>query len=195
MNGVGERPAFYLTTGFGARVRALRRAAGLSQKTLAAAIGCSVAYLSLIERGRARPSVDRLPRLATALGVSVSELHALGRYPLPSARVTSPRPLLPPPAFPPTPPPSGPMAPPPPRMAHAGRYVALGQHLRMQRIRAGLVPGDVALRTGVSRAHLVAIEMGRARPGPALLQRIASVLDIDADDLARLAGYRRESVA
>ena len=42
-------------TPFAARVRALRRARGVSQKEMAAALGVSPAYLSALEHGRRSP--------------------------------------------------------------------------------------------------------------------------------------------
>ncbi|WP_274423474.1 helix-turn-helix domain-containing protein [Chelativorans sp. YIM 93263] len=42
-------------TPFGERIRQLRRARGISQKDMAAAIGVSAAYLSALEHGRRSP--------------------------------------------------------------------------------------------------------------------------------------------
>ena len=61
-------------TGFdGARLRAVRRAARLSQRDLAARIRADSAVIANYENGRAAPRVDRLRQLADALGVSPSE--------------------------------------------------------------------------------------------------------------------------
>ncbi len=51
----------------GARVRALRRSAGLSQAELAAG-RCSKEYVSQIERGKSRPSPETVAWLAERLG-------------------------------------------------------------------------------------------------------------------------------
>lgn len=42
-------------TPFGARIRQMRRARGVSQKQMAAALGVSAAYLSALEHGRRSP--------------------------------------------------------------------------------------------------------------------------------------------
>lgn len=44
-----------------------RLAAGLRQEDLAALVGCSQPYLSLLERGKRRPSDDLLSRIAAAV--------------------------------------------------------------------------------------------------------------------------------
>lgn len=60
----------------GARVRTLRLARGLTLVRLADSSGLSHPFLSQIERGRARPSIASLERIALALGSSVVELLA-----------------------------------------------------------------------------------------------------------------------
>lgn len=60
----------------GARVRNLRRSRGLTLVRLADSAGLSHPFLSQIERGRARPSMASLERIALALGTSVVELLA-----------------------------------------------------------------------------------------------------------------------
>ena len=62
-------------TGFdGARLRALRHRAKLSQRALAACIGADETVIANYENGRAAPRVDRLGRLAQALGTSPADL-------------------------------------------------------------------------------------------------------------------------
>ncbi len=62
-------------TGFdGARLRALRHRAKLSQRALGAAIGADETVIASYENGRAAPRVDRLGRLALALGASPADL-------------------------------------------------------------------------------------------------------------------------
>lgn len=60
----------------GARVRFLRRSRGLTLVRLADSAELSHPFLSQIERGRARPSMASLERIALALGTSVVELLA-----------------------------------------------------------------------------------------------------------------------
>ncbi|HZB51459.1 MAG TPA: helix-turn-helix transcriptional regulator [Mycobacteriales bacterium] len=58
----------------GARLRALRHQAKLSQRALGAAIGADEMMIASYENGRAVPRVDRLGRLALALGASPADL-------------------------------------------------------------------------------------------------------------------------
>ncbi|HEY6608171.1 MAG TPA: XRE family transcriptional regulator [Candidatus Limnocylindria bacterium] len=58
----------------GERLRAHRRAKGLSLRTLAERLGVSPSLISQIERGRARPSVSTLFAIVTELDVSLDEL-------------------------------------------------------------------------------------------------------------------------
>jgi DNA-binding XRE family transcriptional regulator len=55
-------------------VRAWREHLGMSQMQLAEAAGVGQGYVSDIEKGRRRGSVDVLSRLARSLGVSVEDL-------------------------------------------------------------------------------------------------------------------------
>ena len=62
-------------TGFdGARLRALRHRANLSQRALGARIGTDETVIANYENGRAAPRVDRLGQLALALGASPADL-------------------------------------------------------------------------------------------------------------------------
>lgn len=56
------------------RIRELRKAAGLKQIELAARCGVSPALLNMWERGACRPTIDALPGLAAALGVTIGAL-------------------------------------------------------------------------------------------------------------------------
>ncbi len=58
----------------GRRIRARRRTLGLDQKALAARIGISPAYLSLIENGRRKAPKALLERLAAALDMAPAQL-------------------------------------------------------------------------------------------------------------------------
>jgi transcriptional regulator with XRE-family HTH domain len=62
-------------TGFnGARLRALRHGAKLSQRELGELIGADFTVIANYENGRAAPRVDRLGQLAQALGASPADL-------------------------------------------------------------------------------------------------------------------------
>ncbi|MDO5091008.1 MAG: helix-turn-helix transcriptional regulator [Cardiobacteriaceae bacterium] len=63
-----------LRTQFGKRVRTLRIEKGYSQESFADKCGFARTYMSRIETGGANPSLDALHVLATALGISMSEL-------------------------------------------------------------------------------------------------------------------------
>lgn len=60
----------------GRQVRALRLQRGMTQEQLAEAAELSVPYISHIERGRKRASLETLERLAEALGITVAGLLA-----------------------------------------------------------------------------------------------------------------------
>ena len=59
---------------FGARIKELRAATGLSQEAFADRAGFARSYMSRLERGKANPSIDAVAVLAVALGVSVPDL-------------------------------------------------------------------------------------------------------------------------
>jgi transcriptional regulator with XRE-family HTH domain len=56
----------------GLRLRELREERGMSMRSLASASGLSANALSMIERGKASPSVSTLYKLSDALGISVT---------------------------------------------------------------------------------------------------------------------------
>lgn len=58
----------------GARVRQLRRDAGVSQEDFADGCGFARSYMSRIECGTANLSLDAIERLANAFGITVEEL-------------------------------------------------------------------------------------------------------------------------
>ena len=64
-------PVQYL---FGARVRELRLAQGLTQEDLAEHCGLFRTYMSRIETGAANPTLAMIDALATSLGVPIAEL-------------------------------------------------------------------------------------------------------------------------
>lgn len=60
----------------GSQIRTLRVATGTSGGALAARAGVSRSMLSRVERGLASPSVETLERIASAMGVSISQFFA-----------------------------------------------------------------------------------------------------------------------
>ena len=58
----------------GKRIADLRRAKKLTQDQLAEAVGCSVEFISLVERGVNAPSVAGLEKFSEVLRVEVKEL-------------------------------------------------------------------------------------------------------------------------
>jgi transcriptional regulator with XRE-family HTH domain len=66
-----------LTVDVGGRLKELRIERGMSMRSLARASGLSTNALSMIERGRASPSVSTLYKLADALGVPITAFFRL----------------------------------------------------------------------------------------------------------------------
>ena len=60
----------------GQRIANLRKTRNLTQEQLAEAVGCSVEFISLVERGVNAPSVAGLEKFAKALRVEVRDLFA-----------------------------------------------------------------------------------------------------------------------
>ena len=67
---------------FGARVRELRLAAGLTQEDLAARCGLFRTYMSRIETGHANPTLTMIYALATSLAVPVPALFGIPFVPV-----------------------------------------------------------------------------------------------------------------
>ena len=63
----------------GTRIADLRRERKLTQVQLAKTVGCSVEFISLVERGVNAPSVAGLEKFAKVLRVEVVELFTFGR--------------------------------------------------------------------------------------------------------------------
>src|SRR5215211_7210596 len=61
-----------ISVNIGERLRALREERNISMRALAARSGLSANALSMIERGKASPSVSTLYKLAEALGISIT---------------------------------------------------------------------------------------------------------------------------
>jgi transcriptional regulator with XRE-family HTH domain len=58
----------------GQRIASLRKARKLTQEQMAEALGCSVEFVSLVERGVNAPSVAGLEKYARVLKVEIKEL-------------------------------------------------------------------------------------------------------------------------
>jgi transcriptional regulator with XRE-family HTH domain len=84
-----------LSTGFGARLKALREAAGLTQAALAERAGMHRFGVAKIEQGLREPGWETVLALARALNVSCSAFEAPPDAPAP--------PVEPPPPSPPAP--------------------------------------------------------------------------------------------
>lgn len=69
----------------GKQIRALKTQAGYSQEALAEAADLSPSYLSHIERGRKKVSLESLVRIADALGVTTDRLLSANQSSAPSA--------------------------------------------------------------------------------------------------------------
>jgi transcriptional regulator with XRE-family HTH domain len=61
---------------FATNLREARQAVGLSQESLADKAGLHRTYVGSVERAERNISIDNIERLATALGLSASELLA-----------------------------------------------------------------------------------------------------------------------
>ena len=71
----------------------------------------------------------------------------------------------------------------------AVRNVELGRALRQMREERHLSRTELAEALGVKRNAISVMELGLRTPRPTRLARIATLLDVDYLDLARLAGY------
>jgi len=74
---------------FGARIRELRMAAGLTQEDLADRCGLFRTYMSRIETGKANPTLTMIHALATSLAVPVTALFGAPFAPARPKRPTS----------------------------------------------------------------------------------------------------------
>jgi len=63
-----------IKTKFGAKVRKLRLAKGLSQEAFADICGLHRTYIGAIERGERNVSLENIEKIAKALGVSIASL-------------------------------------------------------------------------------------------------------------------------
>jgi transcriptional regulator with XRE-family HTH domain len=62
----------------GARVRELRKKAGLTQEQLAELLGIDQKHMSRIELGKSYPSLDRLSKIAEVVNVPLPKLFRFG---------------------------------------------------------------------------------------------------------------------
>lgn len=58
----------------GERIRAVRKAAGVTQRELAERLGIFYQQISQYERGERNPKYETVEKIADALGISVEEL-------------------------------------------------------------------------------------------------------------------------
>lgn len=65
---------------FGSRVKQLRLAKGISQEELGALANLDRTYISGIERGKRNVSLKNILQIATALGVTPSELFDIPEF-------------------------------------------------------------------------------------------------------------------
>jgi transcriptional regulator with XRE-family HTH domain len=72
----GMSPSVDLSARFGQVVKARRQALGLSQEQLAADAGLGRTFVSLIERGLRRATLETVASIASVLGATVAELLA-----------------------------------------------------------------------------------------------------------------------
>jgi transcriptional regulator with XRE-family HTH domain len=64
---------------------------------------------------------------------------------------------------------------------------SLGKMLKERRIKLGLTQRVLAEQVGIKASHVAYIESGRRRPSLSLLERMATVLDLDRRELFVLA--------
>ena len=63
-----------ITKQFGARIRALRNAKGLSQEKFALSIDMDRTYYASVESGKRNISINNIAKIAQGLGISLEEL-------------------------------------------------------------------------------------------------------------------------
>ena len=84
-----------LQQNLGRRIAQLRKARGLTQIALAKAVGCSVEFISLVERGINAPAVAKLTAFAQALNVPVPALFTFPPEPKRPSPKRNPQPRQP----------------------------------------------------------------------------------------------------
>jgi XRE family transcriptional regulator, regulator of sulfur utilization len=71
-----EMPSSNLRAALAEQIRLFRSKRGLSQEELAFRAGLHRTYISLVERAKKSPTIDRLTRISAALDVKTSDLLA-----------------------------------------------------------------------------------------------------------------------
>ena len=66
----------FLSLAFSQMLREYREKSGLSQRKLAASVGCARSYIAFLETGEHMPSLNTFLLLAKAFGVDSLEFHA-----------------------------------------------------------------------------------------------------------------------
>jgi transcriptional regulator with XRE-family HTH domain len=74
-------PAQQVIENIGSRMRAAREELGMSIRDVAAATGLSTAMVSLVERGKASPSIGTIVSISDVLGLSMAGLFSTGPPP------------------------------------------------------------------------------------------------------------------
>lgn len=59
----------------------------------------------------------------------------------------------------------------------------IGQRVRRERLARGITQRDLAERVGVGAPHISKVEADRENPSDALLEEIATVFQVDVDEL------------
>ncbi len=153
---------------FGARLKELRRQAGLSQSELAKKVGVNFTYLSKIESGaKSAPSEKVILRLARVLNADSDELMILaGRIPSDIVKkLKSPK-------------------------------NQFNIRLRELRKQAGMTQRELANKVGINFTYLSKLENGVLTSlSEKVISKLAEVLNTDKDELLILAGRVPSDVA
>lgn len=70
----------------------------------------------------------------------------------------------------------------------------IGARIRRERLSRRMTQRELAGRVDVGVPHISKVEAGREKPSDELLQRIAKVFDLDADELLLVAGRLPEEM-
>jgi transcriptional regulator with XRE-family HTH domain len=179
----------------GSNIKELREKAGIDKDSLGARAGLTESAIHLYEEGRREPGLVPSVQLAAALGVAVDEL-ATGVYWFPGA-ISPPRkrtvvdrvegfyltlaPTVS--AFD--------SAPPEPSVAHAREAATiLGENVRMARERRHMKQRELAEASGLSKAGLINIELGRTETTMPRIFDLARGLQIPPEVLLNRISWR-----